>query len=166
MSEFDGIEGFDAWRAKLRSLLVEAEAAAQDQDPQVRFRISQRLTEFMEHSFPNDELVRKLDAVAREVAESLLDQTIHERLQSIVSANAELAALAKSFAMETEGALDVAARLRLERANKALETLNAGIAALKDLASALKPGDDDSLRKSVDQTVKVAKQLRQLLETV
>ena len=166
MNEFDGIEGFDAWRKKLRQLLAEAEAAAANPDAQARFRICQRLTAFMENSRPNDAAVLSLDEVAGKVAEALLDQTIEERLASIVAANARLAGIAKAFAIETESAQSEAANLRLERATKAVEALNTGISSLKELASALETGRDDALLQSVDKTVKAARQLRLQLESV
>ena len=68
MSEWDGIQGFDGWSAKLRALLQEADRAAKTGEEADRFSVSARLTEFVGESFPNDEKIRALDDVAGKAA--------------------------------------------------------------------------------------------------
>lgn len=165
MSEFDGIDSPEGWRSKLKSLMDEAVVAAASEDVQKRFDISERLTQFVENSFPNNAAVLALDKIAKEAAIGLLEKTINERLQSIVARNVELAGLTKAFEAEAGLANKVAASLRLERSTKAVEALNGSIAALKDLATSLKKDDDEALLKSVERTVESAKKLRTLLES-
>ena len=48
MSEFDSIEGSEAWRAKLAELLTAAEEASKQQDIQVRLSVNRRFVELGE----------------------------------------------------------------------------------------------------------------------
>ena len=97
MSEWDDIEGFESWSRKLRSLLDAAADAAKQTNHDSRFAMSERLTEFVENSFPNDEKIRALDDIASKAAIGLLEQNVDERLKSIVTRNTELAQLSKQF---------------------------------------------------------------------
>lgn len=164
MSEFDDIHDHEGWRRKLKSLLDDAEQAARASEVQLRFQVAERLTQFMERSFPNDDVVRALDDIASKAAVGLLERTIDERLQSIVARNAELTALAKSFEAAASEAVETAAQLRLERAGKALDALNNSIAALKELDAGLKQGSDDPLIAEIGLAVDAVKRLRELIE--
>lgn len=164
MSEFDDIRDHEGWRRKLRELLQEAEQAASASDVQPRFRLAERLTQFIERSFPNDEVVRALDQIAGKAAVGLLEQTIDERLRSIVARSAELAALAKSFEAAAGEAGAAAAQLRLERVGKALDAMNGSIAALRELEATLRQGIDDPVATGIGGTLEALARLRELLE--
>jgi len=164
MSEWDGISGFDGWSGKLRDLLKDANAAARSEDIEQRFEASERLTQFVENSRPNDEPIKALDDIAKRAAIGLLRQTIDERLASIVERNGELAALGKKFSDAASGARKSAAALRLERATKALESLNDGIVKLKDLRDSLKSAADKDIAAAVDKAMAAAKAARALIE--
>ena len=64
MSEWSGIKGFDAWAAKLRTLLAAAADASKAADQSARMDLSERLIQFVENSFPNDERTKGLDEIA------------------------------------------------------------------------------------------------------
>ena len=164
MSEWDGIEGFESWSRKLRALLDEAAGIAKQEDHNGRFAMSERLTQFVENSFPNDEKIKALDDIASKAAIGLLEQNIDERLKSIAARNTELAQLAKQF---DDGAADAkasAARIRFERTRKTLDVLNGGVAAMKDLRATLKGGTDKELIASIDKAMTAAQAVRNLLE--
>jgi hypothetical protein len=108
--------------------------------------------------------VRALDQIAGKAAVGLLEQTIDERLRSIVARNAELAALAKSFEAAAGEAAAAAAQLRLERVGKALDAMNGSIAALRELEATLRQGIDDPLAAGIGGTLEALARLRELLE--
>ena len=164
MSEWDGIEGFESWSRKLRALLDDAASSAKQDDQNARFAMSERLTQFVENSFPNDEKVKALDDIAAKAAIGLLEQNIDDRLKSIVARNAELAQLAKRFEVGAEDAKASAGRIRFERVKKTLDVLNNGVAAMKDLRSSLKTGTDKQLIASLDKATAAAQAVRNLLE--
>ena len=163
MSEWDGIESFESWSRKLRSLLDAAADAAKQTNHDSRFAMSERLTQFVENSFPNDEKIRALDEIASRAAIGLLEQNIDERLKSIVARNAELAQLSKQFDVGAEDARASAASIRFERARKTLDVLNNGVETMKDLRSTLKTGADRQLIASIDKAVIAAQKVRDLL---
>jgi hypothetical protein len=163
MSEWDGIESIESWSRKLRLLLDAAADAAKQTNHDSRFAMSERLTQFVENSFPNDEKIRALDEIASRAAIGLLEQNIDERLKSIVARNAELAQLSKQFDVGAEGARASAASIRFERARKTLDVLNNGVETMKALRSTLKTGTDRQLIASIDKAVIAAQKVRDLL---
>jgi len=164
MSEFDGIEGFDGWNRKLRALSDEATTAAQLGDQTARFAVSERLTRFVENSFPNDEKIRALDEIATKMAIGLLEQNVDERLKSIVARNAELARVSKEFDIAAAEANKVASKIRLEGALKTVDALNAGVLAIKELKATLEAGTDEALIESLERALRAAQDVRALLE--
>ncbi|MCU0969143.1 MAG: hypothetical protein MUF03_10050 [Rubrivivax sp.] len=164
MSEFDGIADVEGWRRKLRALLDEAAQAARDDAAAPRFAVAERLLDFTEHSFPNGEEVRALDAIARQAARALLERTIDERLRAIVERNAELSALGKGFETAAAEAAAAASRLRLERVGDALQSLGGSLATLRALAGSLQTGRDDTVIDAVERAIAASRTLRDLLE--
>jgi hypothetical protein len=164
MSEWDAIEGAESWSRKLRALLDEAAAIAKQDDHTGRFAMSERLTEFVENSFPNDEKIKALDEIASKAAIGLLEQNIDDRLKSIAARNTELARLAKQFDAGAEDAKTSAARIRFERTKKTLDVLNGGVAAMKELRASLKTGTDKELIASIDKAMAASQAVRNLLE--
>jgi hypothetical protein len=164
MSEWDGIEGYDRWNEKLRALMDEAAKAAKRTEPDARYAMSDRLVEFVENSFPNDEKIKALDDIASKAAVGLLEQNIDDRLKSIVARNAELAQLTKQFEAGAEGANASAASIRLQRVKQTLDVLNTGVAAMKDLRATLKTRTDKQLIASIDKAMSAAQSVRNLLE--
>ncbi|HEY0338270.1 MAG TPA: hypothetical protein VGC70_13095 [Burkholderiales bacterium] len=163
MSEWDGIEGFESWSRKLRSLLDAAADAAKQTNHDSRFAMSERLTQFVENSYPNDEKIRALDDIASKAAIGLLEQNIDERLKSIVTRNTELAQRSKQFDIGGEDARASAASIRFERTRKTLDVLNNGVETMNDLRSTLKTGTDRQLIASLDKAVIAAQKVRELL---
>jgi predicted TIM-barrel enzyme len=164
MSEWDGVEGFESWNQKLRTLLDDAAKAAKRTEPEARFVMSERLIAFVENSFPNEDKIKALDEIASKAAVGLLEQNIDERLKSIVARNAELALVAKQFGSAADDVNASAADIRLERVKKTLDVLNSGVTTLKDLRSSLKQGSDKQLIASIDKAMSAAQAVRTLLE--
>lgn len=164
MSEWDGIEGFESWTRKLRDLMGDAAKAAKRTEPEARFAMSERLTEFVENSFPNDEKIKALDEIASKAAIGLLEQNIDDRLKSIVTRNTELAQLTKQFEAGADDANASAASIRFERVKKALDVLNTGVVTLKELRATLTTGSDKQLIASIDRAMTAAQSVRNLLE--
>lgn len=164
MSEFTGIQGHDAWRAKLKELLLAAEKAARQEDVEPRFTVAERLTQFIEHSHPNDTSMQAMDSVASRTVSALMDQNINERLKSIAERKAELAGLAKQITAAAAAANETAANLRLERLQRALDAVNGGIRAFKQLEDTLDAGDETALAQAVAAASDAARKLRDLLQ--
>lgn len=163
--DWDSISGLDGWTRKLRALLQEAASLAAGDTPTAqRLAMSERLTRFVEHSFPNTADMRTLDDIATRAAIGLLEQTIDERLRSIVARNLELSALAKQL---DEGAADASAsasRIRLARVDRAIHTLNDGVSSLRELRESLTSADDRPLVAHIDRALAAVQQVRTLLE--
>jgi len=165
MSEFDGIGDYEGWADKLRELLSDAATAAKLDDQAARLALSERLTKFVETSYPNDAPMKALDAIAAKAAIGLLEQNIAERLKSIVARNVELAQLGKQFGQAADGAKATAAAIRLERIGSALTSLNDGILKMKELRDSLKSAvADKDLAKALDKAMEAARTARDLLE--
>ena len=163
MSEWDGIEGFEAWGAKLQALLNEGSRIA-DGDQDARRKLSDRLTEFVVRSRPNEPRILALDDIAGKAAIDLLERNIDERLRSIVARNVELAQVSKRFEEGADALGRTAAQLRLERVTKTLDSLNDSVAKMKDLALTLKGASDKDLAKAIDKAMVAAQGVRDLLE--
>lgn len=163
--DWDRIEGIEGWTRKLRSLLQEdAALAAKASDTSARLAMSERLTQFVEHSFPNTDAIKALDAIATRAAIGMLEQTIDERLRSLVTRNLELATLTKQLEVGTDDAHTAAASIRLARAEKTLTALNEGVTMLRELRTSLKPEDDRQLVASIDRAMLATQAVRALLE--
>jgi outer membrane murein-binding lipoprotein Lpp len=163
--DWDGIEGVDGWRSKLRALLDEAALlAVQGADPLARMAMSERLTRFVEHSFPNTGPIRTLDEIATRAAIGLLEQNIDERLKSIVTRNLELAALTKQLEAGTDAARESAASIRLARATRTLGALSETVGTMRELRLSLKGASDRELLASIDKATTAVQTLRALIE--
>jgi hypothetical protein len=162
--DWDAIEGQDAWKAKLEELLRDAERAARAADDLPRLETSRRLTEFIMHSWPNDETIKALDAIAKRAAQDLLLQTVHERVREIAGRTAELHLLAKQFAGLAEAASARAASIRLDKAHRVAQNLTEAVHVLKDFRLALDTAGDADLIRSVDKAMETIQKLRGLVE--
>lgn len=163
--DWDAITGVDAWTRKLRELLQDAAAmATTDTTPAMRLGMSERLTRFVEHSFPNTGAIRTLDDIATRAAIGLLEQNVDDRLKSIVTRNLELTTLAKQLEAGAEDAQESAAQIRFARAGKAIAALNDGVATMRELREALTGADDHALIARIDRALNAIQQVRTLLE--
>jgi len=162
MDDWDSIEGLDGWTLKLRALLQEdATRVAQLPDPTARLAMSERLTQFVEYSFPNTGPIKALDEIAARAAIGLLEQNIDDRLRSLVSRNLELVTLTKQLDVGPEDAQASAASIRLARSTR---TLNDGVAMMRELRSSLESASDRPLVAAIDKAVVTAQAVRALLE--
>lgn len=152
------------WTAKLRAVLDDAKEAAQDDNLAVRMNVVDRLTSFIEESFPNDARIQALDNIAAQAATGLLEATIDERIKNIAARNVELVRLNKTFEAATAVAREEAATLRLERVRSVLTALNEGISAIKDLRDVLETGTDRELTVSLDKAAGAIRDVRAELQ--
>ncbi|HWT38070.1 MAG TPA: hypothetical protein VN289_17405 [Paraburkholderia sp.] len=149
---------------KLRALLTEAQDAASKDDAALRRSVSQKLTQFIIDSTPNNTRILALDNIAGEASKGLLRMNIDDRLASISASNVDLAKLTKQFAAAAANAADVAGGLRLERLQSAIDVLNEGVESLRQLKDVLDNGTDteliDSLMKAEAAIVNAREGLR------
>jgi hypothetical protein len=164
MSEWDDIRGFEGWKKKLGELLAEAATAGKCEDVEPRFKLCQRLNEFVVRSGPNDEQIRALDKIAAAVASDLMRLTIEERLKALVERNTELARLAKEFQAQADAAASAAGAIRLEKARKVVLTLTDTVSAIKEFGNALEEEKDADLAARLDRAMKSIQDLRSLIE--
>jgi hypothetical protein len=163
--DWSRIDGVDGWTRKLRELLQEEAAlAAREPDPMARLAMSERLTRFVEHSFPNTDTIKALDEIATRAAIGLLEQNIDERLKSMVARNLELAALTKQLEAGSDDAFGSARSIRLTRAEKTLTALNDGVATMRALRASLEQSTDRQLIASLDKAMVATQAVRALLE--
>jgi hypothetical protein len=162
--EWDGIEGADQWHAKLVALLGDADAAARDGDDDARLAVSRHLTDFILHSWPNDDAIKAMDAIAKRAAQDLLLLTVQERVREIAGRTAELRQLGKEFAERAEAASARAAGIRLDKAHRVATTLTDSVHLLKDFRLELDQDGDADLVRNVDKAVATIQKLRALVE--
>ncbi len=160
MSEFDGLEGVEEWRAKLMELLDAAEDAAEQEDWPPRREASKRLKQFILRSSPNTAEILALDRIATEARTDLLLATIDERLASIANRQAELVRLSKSMAEVTEASLESAASIRLERARRVVDSLTGTIERLREFKSTLEAGTAEDVPANIDALIESIRDLR------
>lgn len=166
MSEWDNIEGFQQWSDKLGELLGEAREAARNPDSDARFAMSDRLTEFILNSRPNDQAIKALDNLAARTSQDLMLGTIDERLREIVGRTAEWLQITKQFSDQAAAAGEKAAAIRLEKAHRVAQSLTESVHLLQDLRSSLSDADDPEFARHVSKAVETLQKLRALIERV
>lgn len=164
MNEWDGIEGFEAWRSKLQSLLQEANRLARGNDDEARFKMARRLTEFVENSRPQNDDMNRLDQIAGDTAVSLMQITIEQRLASLTERAVELARLTKEIDARAGAALASAEAIRLTRARSAVDALTRSVNALVDLRAALDNVSETDLADSVEGLIALIQEVRSAIE--
>lgn len=164
MSEWDHIEGFQQWSDKLGELLGEAREAARGSDDDARFAVSDRLTEFILHSRPNDQAIRALDDLAAKTSKDLMLGTIEERLREIVGRTAEWQLISKQFRDLSAAAGAQAATLRLEKAHRVAQSLTESVHLLQDLRNSLGEVSDPDFARNVAKAVETLQKLRVQIE--
>jgi hypothetical protein len=149
---------------KLQGLLKEAQDAADKDDANVRRSVSQKLTQFIVDSTPNNPRILALDNIAGEASKGLLRMNIDDRLASISSSNIDLAKMTKRFASAAAAATGTAQDLRLTRLKNAIDVLNNGVESIRQLQDVLDAGTDpdllDSLMKAEAAIVSAREGLR------
>lgn len=166
MSEWDDIEGLQQWSEKLGELLEAARQAALDPDTDKRFGLSRRLTEFIQHSHPNDAAIKALDRIAGQAAQDLMLATIDERLREISGRTAEWLQIAKQFRDQAAEADRRAAEIRLDKARKVAVSLTESVHLLQDLRTSLSDTDDPEFARNVAKAVETLQKLRAQIERV
>lgn len=164
MSEWDNINGFEQWSAKLGELLGEAREAARNPDSNARFAVSDRLTEFILNSRPNDEAIKALDDLAARTSQDLMLGILDERLKEIVGRTAEWHQLTKQFSEHAASAGAQAAAIRLEKAHRVAQSLTESVNLLQDLRSSLSDTDDPEFSRNVSEAVETLQKLRAQIE--
>lgn len=166
MSEWDNIEGFQQWSDKLGELLGEAREAARNPDSNARFAVSDRLTEFILNSRPNDEAIKALDNLAARTSQDLMLGILDERLREIVGRTAEWHQITKQFGDQAVAAGAQAASIRLEKAHRVAQSLTESVHLLQELRSSLSDTDDPEFAKSMAKAVETLQKLRAQIERV
>ncbi|MCK7508715.1 MAG: hypothetical protein MZV70_34900 [Desulfobacterales bacterium] len=137
------------WASAHRGLAV----AARESDDQKRLEVSDRLTDFIMHSWPNDQVIHAMDEIAKRAAQDLLLQTVQDRVREIAGRTAEFHQLAKQFRGSTEEASAGAAEIRLQKARRVTQALTDSVNVLKDFRAALDRGSDADLVRSIEKAI-------------
>lgn len=164
MSEWNGIEGVAAWRDKLQSMLEEANRAAKGAADEPRFKLSRRLTEYIEHSRPQSDDMNRLDTIAGDTAIALMQITVDQRLASLTERGVELARFTKELDGRASAALASAEAIRLTRAKGAVEALTRSVSALNELRSALDGALERDLADQVEALIASIQDVRSAIE--
>ena len=164
MSEWDNIEGFQQWSDKLGELLGEAREVAHHPDSAPRFAISDRLSEFIQNSRPNNEAIKALDKLAARASQDLMLGTLDERLKEIIGRTAEWHQITKQFSDLAAAAGAQAAAIRLEKAHRVALALTESVHRLQDLRSSLSETDAPEFARNVAKAVDTLQKLRAQIE--
>ncbi len=164
MSEWDHIEGFQQWSDKLGELLGAAREAARNPDSEARFAVSDRLTQFILNSYPNDEAIKALDEIAARASQDLMLGVLDARLMEIVGRTAEWHQVTKQFSAQAAALGAQAASIRLEKAHRVAQALTESVHRLQDLRTSLGDADDPELVRTVTRAVDTLQKLRAQIE--
>ncbi len=179
-TEFDKIKNLAGWRAKLDELLAAARATAKIEDLDLRLEIADRLTEFIIHNppvlanNPSTAEYEEMDRVAKEAHDGLLLASIQERVATIMSKTAEMAALRKKIEVQTAADRKAAASIRLEKARRVIDATTEAVAAMNDLKkeidgtskSEVQGGDMTALGKKLETLIANFQGLRGEVERI
>jgi hypothetical protein len=161
MNEFKGIEGFDGWRTKLKSLLGEAKQIAFEDDLDPRLKMSDRLTAFILESRPNTTEIQNLDKIADETASALLFDSIEKRLAAITGRTGEFIRVTKEFDNQAEHNKEIAESIRLKKIIATVDSATETINSAKKLKESLKDNvKEGKIAELVDETVSAVEKLR------
>ena len=138
--------------------------AAGNADSNARFAISERLTEFILNSRPNDEAIKALDDVAARASQDLMLAILEERLREVIGRTAEWHQITKQFSEQAATAGSQAASIRLEKAHRVAQSLTESVHRLQELRSSLSDIDDPEFAKSMAKAVETLQKLRAQIE--
>lgn len=134
-------------------------------EPAKQAQLADKLDEFADHSTSEDlATITKLDGSARKAARALRDKDVTRRIQALSAASTDFQTAVKDFSVATTTLKKEAAVLRLEKINVAATSLTSTISSLKNLALAIDSQDDKRLTDAINQTIKSAQSLREILE--
>jgi hypothetical protein len=155
------LTGFDAWSVELAALLDLAHAAAAGNDDGKRRAVARDLNDFVSSSWPNDEAVKELDAIALAASQALLLQNIGDCVAELMKRTGEYNRLTKDVAGITEALAAKAAAMRMERITKTIESTTSAIQALNDLSASLtESAEDKALGKALRTAIGTIEGLR------
>ncbi len=161
MSEWNNIEGLEAWTNKLGELLAEAKGIARNDDPEELLAMNDRLIQFIVHSYPNTAAIKELDEMASQAADALLLDSIDKRLAAISQRTAMYAKVSKELKAATETNKAKAESIRLKGATALIDSATRTIEAAKELkASLTSKAADQKLGEKVDLAVSAVEDLR------
>lgn len=163
-TEWDGIEGVEGWRAKLESLLREAEALPANANVQTRLKMNRRLTDFQLRSTPNSDDILELDAIAEAARAAVIKAGIDERLEGLAEGSAALARFTKQLRQRAASLEADARSLRFERADKAVQSLTDTIRTVRDLIDTLDAAAEDDLVKKSERLITTLQNFRSEIE--
>ncbi len=164
MSEWDNITDLEGWQDKLKSLLSEAKGMAEQGDLTTRLAMSERLTQFLEWSWPNTPEIKALDKIAADTANAILVDEIDRRLAALQARFSDYARLKKQFRSEAQVNQEAASKIRLENVISAIDATRAPIDAFKKLKESLKDTKKEKkLSEAVDETVESIETLRTMM---
>ncbi len=163
-TEWDGIEGVEGWRAKLESLLSEAEALPANADVQTRLKMNRRLTDYQLRSSPNSEEILELDAIAEAARAAVIKAGIEERLEGLAAGSAELARLTKQLRERAAGLQSDAKSLRFERVDKTVQALSESIRCIRDLISSFESATEEELVRKSERLITTLQNFRSEIE--
>jgi hypothetical protein len=161
MNEFNGIEGIEGWKTKLKSMLAEAKQISSEDGLEPRLKMSERLTEFILESRPNTAEIQKLDRIAEESASALLLDSIEKRLNAITARTGEFIRLTKEFDTQAEQNKEIAESIRLKNIIATVDSATETINAAKKLKESLKDNvKEGKIAELIDETVSAVEKLR------
>jgi len=168
MADWNTISGFDAWRAELQFLVAEARALAEDATLEERVALTDRLNEFVVRSRPDNHEIQRLDMLAFDLVQAILQPEAERRIGDIAARDIQLAQLSKQLNVESERAAEKAASIRMERATELVESLTESVQKARALVEKLDTAADEAqaeLRKRVDGLVKRIQSVRSEIES-
>jgi hypothetical protein len=161
--DWDDLETTADWMKLLNDLRGLIDSAS---DSAKRGKLADALDEFAELSPASNDpaAILKADASARSAARALRNWDSAERIAILAAASADYQSAVKEFASASAGLKKEAAFLRAEKVTASIGALTETISSLKNLSQVIDDKNDAKLVTAVDEAVKSAKKLRDILE--
>lgn len=157
MSNWDNLEGFEAWSAELKKLVEEAKNLSSG-DETASDALAARLNKFVDCSRPNSEEILELDEIASDLAMDLIFGEIEEVANSVASRDQQISLLTKRLGLEAERNNQNAASIRFEKATELVESLTASVSKVHGLLGALEGVPEAAKKKLTTRLSKLVKE--------
>jgi len=155
---WDALDTFADWSGTLHELLAQATQAIQSGDIHRKVAVQDELNQFIMHS-PNH-IARQLDDIAGKAVHDIFIGVVGEALANIASRSAELSLHVKTVNAVTAEAQAAARSIRLEAANRVIDSATAAVRNLVALRDAVRNTTHEQvLATKIEKAVKALQDL-------
>lgn len=157
MSDWNTLEGFEAWSTELKKLVEQAKNLNSGDDAASDALIA-KLNKFVDCSRPNSEGILELDEIASDLAMDLTFSNIEEIANSVASRDQQISLLTKRLGLEAERNNQSAASIRFEKATELVESLTVSVNKVHGLLGTLEGLPEAAKKKLATRLNKLVKE--------